>query len=88
MITLLKIGQLGIWIAFVVNFFYPLLGENSHWLTWGGLAIFVAHILECIVFRKDIHREYTNPAEGYIVVLLFGVLRTGEWIGKKSKSTS
>jgi uncharacterized protein YhhL (DUF1145 family) len=86
--TILRIGQLGFWIAFLVNFALPLLGENSQWLMWGGIAILVAHVLECLVFRKDIHRDYSNPVEGYIVVLLFGVLRTREWMRKKPPSTS
>jgi uncharacterized protein YhhL (DUF1145 family) len=84
MMTILKTTQLLFWVAFAVNLAFPLLGENSYWLTWGGLGILSAHVLECIVFRKDIHREYSNPLEGYVVVLLFGVLRTGEWIGKKN----
>ena len=82
---LLKIGQLAFWVAFIVNFAFPLLGENSHWLTWIGLGILIAHVIECFIFRKDIRREYSKPIEGYIVVLLFGVLRSGEWIAKKSK---
>lgn len=86
MMTILKIGQLSFWVAFLVNFVFPLLGENSDWLMWGGFAILGAHVLECLVFRKDIHRDYSNPIEGYIVVLLFGVLRTGEWIRKKPAS--
>ena len=88
MTMLLKIVQLSFWIAFIINFVFPLLGENSQWITWIGIGLLVAHGLECIIFRKDIHREYKNPLEGHLVVLLFGVLRTGEWIGKKPSQPS
>ncbi|CAA0079197.1 Uncharacterised protein [Zhongshania aliphaticivorans] len=86
MMTLLKIGQLIFWIAFAINFAFPLLGENSQWLTWIGIGLLIAHAIECVIFHKDIHREYSSPLEGYIVVLLFGLLRTGEWIGKKNST--
>ena len=57
MTMLLKIAQLSFWIAFIINFAFPLLGENSQWITWIGIGLLVAHALECIVFRKDIHLD-------------------------------
>ncbi|MBB5186534.1 uncharacterized protein YhhL (DUF1145 family) [Zhongshania antarctica] len=79
-----KIFMLAFWLSFAVNFFFPLLGEYSLWLQWGGLAIVAAHLIECIIFRKQIHANYTAPVEGYAIVMLFGALRTGEWMRKKA----
>ncbi len=77
-----KVFMLVFWLCFTVNFFVPLLGEYSMWLQWGGILIAVAHFVECIVFRKQVNANYTSPAEGYLVVMLFGALRTGEWMRK------
>jgi uncharacterized protein YhhL (DUF1145 family) len=70
------------WLCFTVNLFVPLFGEYSVWLQWGGIIIAVAHLVECIVFRKQVKANYANPAEGYLVVMLFGALRTGDWMRK------
>ncbi|WP_373083508.1 DUF1145 domain-containing protein [Zhongshania sp.] len=79
-----KVFMLAFWLSFAVNFFVPLLGEQSAWLQWVGIAFLVAHAFECIVFRKQVHASYTNPAEGYAVVMLFGALRTAAWMRKKA----
>ena len=76
--------MLAFWLSFAVNFFSPLLGQYSVWLQWAGLGIVVAHLIECIIFRKQIRINYANAIEGYAVVMLFGALRTGEWMSKKS----
>ncbi|MDF1692792.1 MAG: DUF1145 domain-containing protein [Zhongshania sp.] len=78
-----KVLMLVFWLGFAVNSHFPLLGEYSAWLQWTGVTFAVVHMIECVIFRKHVRANYSKPAEGYLVVMLFGVLRTGEWIGKK-----
>jgi uncharacterized protein YhhL (DUF1145 family) len=71
------------WLAVIINLFTPLLAENSHWLNWLGAFLVIAHLAECIIFRKNIVASYPKPLIGFVIVFIFGLARTQEWIGKK-----
>lgn len=79
-----KVFMLTFWLSFAVNFSFPLLGEYSPWLQWTGIAFLFAHLVECVIFRKQVRANYPTPAAGYLAVMLYGALRTREWMGKKS----
>jgi uncharacterized protein YhhL (DUF1145 family) len=84
MLKTVRIVTMAVWLAVLINLFYPLLGDSSHWLSWLGLAILVTHGIECLIFRRDIARDYSGrQLAGYLVVLIYGFGRTGEWVGKK-----
>ncbi len=82
--TLGKIGTLAFWIAAAVNLITPF-GSAAPWITGIAIALLVAHAIECIVFRKHIQADPKVPAaQGYLLVLLFGVLHSGQWMKKSS----
>ena len=86
-LRIMNTATLLFWVAFVVNFFQPLLGENSHWVSWVGYALLVAHFGECLFFRKELHRDYQGKlAVGYVTVLLLGFGRTSHWLNERKSA--
>ena len=86
-LRIMNTATLLFWVAFVVNFFQPLLGENSHWISWVGYALLVAHFGECLFFRKELHRDYQGKlAVGYVTVLLLGFGRTSHWLNERKSA--
>lgn len=80
--TLGKIATFAFWVAAVVNLITPF-GAAAPWVTGIAIALLVAHAIECIVFRKHIQADPNVPAfQGYVLVLLFGVLHSGQWMNK------
>ncbi len=80
--TLGKILTLAFWIAAIINLFNPF-GAAAIWISGVAVLLIVAHGIECIVFRKQIQTDPNNSAlAGYILVLLFGVLHSGQWMNK------
>lgn len=80
--TLGKIATFAFWVAAVANLITPF-GAAAPWVTGIAIALLVAHAIECIVFRKHIQADPNVPAlQGYVLVLLFGVLHSGQWMNK------
>ncbi|WP_084497921.1 DUF1145 domain-containing protein [Spongiibacter marinus] len=87
-LRIMNIATLVFWLAFVINFFQPLAGDSSHWINWVGYGLLAAHFCECLIFSKELHRDYANNlALGYITVLLLGLGRTSAWLNER-KSTA
>lgn len=81
--TLGKIVTLAFWIAALVNLIAPF-GAAAPWISGLALLLLVAHGIECVVFRKQIQADPNNSAvAGYLLVLLFGVLHSGQWMKKR-----
>ncbi|WP_372747721.1 DUF1145 domain-containing protein [Litorivivens sp.] len=80
--TLGKIATLAFWIAAVINLITPF-GAAAPWITGIAAALLVAHSIECIYFRKQIQADPNHSAlAGTILVLLYGVLHSGQWLNK------
>jgi|GEM_PF-745928 len=80
--TLGKVVTLGFWIAAIINLITPF-GAAAPWITGIAALLVVAHSVECIVFRKQIQADPNNSAlAGYVLVFLFGVLHSGQWMNK------
>ena len=80
--TLGKILTLAFWIAAIINLINPL-GGAAPWITGIAVLLVIAHCIECFVFRKQIQADPNNSApSGYILVFLFGVLHSGQWLNK------
>ena len=87
-LRIMNIATLVFWLAFVINFFQPLAADSSYWINWVGYGLLAAHFCECLIFRKELHRDYANNlALGYITVLLLGLGRTSAWLNER-KSTA
>ncbi len=80
--TLGKILTLAFWIAAVINLINPL-GAAALWINGFAALLVVAHGIECIYFRKQIQADPNHSAlAGFVLVFLFGVLHSGQWLGK------
>ena len=86
-LRIMNIATLLFWLAFVINFFQPLAGDSSHWISWVGYGLLAAHVCECLIFRKEIHRDYAGKlATGYTIVLLLGLGRTSAWLNERKSA--
>lgn len=80
--TLGKLGTLAFWIAAVINLITPF-GAAAPWISGIAALLLIAHAIECVVFRKQIQADPNHSAfAGTILVLLFGVLHSGQWMNK------
>ncbi len=88
-LRIMNIATLLFWVAFVVNFFQPLIGDSSHWINWVGYGLLAAHACECLIFRKELHRDYAGKlALGYLTVLLLGLGRTSAWLNERKSASA
>ena len=66
-----------LWAFGIVNLFEPFNG----WLYFVGLSIFyilfVAHLIECLVYRNKILKSQDSPFVAFSMTLLFGVVYLG-----------
>ena len=80
--TLGKLATLAFWIAAIVNLVTPF-GGAAPWISGLAVVLLVAHTAECVVFRKQIQADPNHtPLAGYLLVMLFGVLHSGQWMNK------
>ncbi len=84
--TLGKALTLLFWLAAAYNLLLPFPGQVALWVNIIAGLLLAAHAVECIVFKRHIHEHHANnPLTGYVLVLLFGVLHSGQWL-QRSKS--
>ena len=79
-----KIITLAFWLAALYNLVAPFPGAAATWVNWIALILLIAHSGECIYFNRQIREHHANPLTGYVLVLLFGVLHSGQWLKKAS----
>lgn len=83
--TLGKIATLLFWLAALYNLLAPFPGQAALWVNVIAGLLLIAHVVECIVFNRRIREHHRdNLAAGYLMVLLFGVLHTGQWMKKNA----
>jgi|TARA_B100001094_G_C17888254_1_gene650348 uncharacterized protein YhhL (DUF1145 family) len=66
-----------LWAFGIVNIFEPFNG----WVYYVGLGVFyilfVAHLIECVVYRDKILKSQDSPFVAFSMTLIFGVIYLG-----------
>jgi uncharacterized protein YhhL (DUF1145 family) len=66
-----------LWAFGIVNIFEPFNG----WVYYVGLGVFyilfVAHVIECVVYRDKILKSQDSPFVAFSMTLIFGVIYLG-----------
>jgi uncharacterized protein YhhL (DUF1145 family) len=66
-----------LWAFGIVNIFEPFNG----WVYYVGLCVFfilfVAHLIECVVYRDKILKSQDSPFVAFSMTLIFGVIYLG-----------
>jgi uncharacterized protein YhhL (DUF1145 family) len=66
-----------LWAFGIVNIFEPFNG----WVDYVGLGVFyilfVAHLIECVVYRDKILKSQDSPFVAFSMTLIFGVIYLG-----------
>ena len=66
-----------LWAFGLVNLFEPFNG----WVYYVGLGVFyilfVAHLIECVVYRDKILKSQDSPFVAFSMTLIFGVIYLG-----------
>ena len=66
-----------LWAFGIVNIFEPFNG----WVYYVGLGVFyilfVAHFIECVVYRDKILKSQDSPFVAFSMTLIFGVIYLG-----------
>jgi uncharacterized protein YhhL (DUF1145 family) len=66
-----------LWAFGIVNIFEPFNG----WVYYVGLGVFyilfVAHLIECVVYRDKILKSQDSPFVAFLMTLIFGVIYLG-----------
>ena len=66
-----------LWAFGIVNIFEPFNG----WVYYVGLGafyiLFVAHLIECVVYRDKILKSQDSPFVAFSMTLIFGVIYLG-----------
>jgi uncharacterized protein YhhL (DUF1145 family) len=66
-----------LWAFGIVNIFEPFNG----WVYYVGLGVFyilfIAHLIECVVYRDKILKSQDSPFVAFSMTLIFGVIYLG-----------
>ncbi len=63
-----------VWILVVANLFLPTPGWLDQTLIVVGIFLLVAHLLECLMFRRKIRAHHKPAIIGFLLVMVFGVI--------------
>lgn len=69
----LKISLIITWLAMVANLFNPFPEPMDVVLFWAMIAMAIAHVVECYLFRARVAKAGGSAALHYLQILIFGV---------------
>jgi len=66
-----------LWSLGIVNLFEPFNGWLFYFASGVFYLLFIAHLIECIVYRNKILKSQDSPFVAFSMTLLFGVIYLG-----------